>query len=86
MAPPCGGDPVWCIDFAALFLVEYLKDWSTLAMLAILLVLLLVRRAQQRQAAEDAYAKRLGDYDDKRRAAAAESPGGPDPGRRQGAG
>lgn len=49
-----------------LFIGEFLKDWTTLAMLAILLGLLLQWRADRRKAAEAAYARRLKAYDDKR--------------------
>jgi hypothetical protein len=66
MASVCGGDPVRCIDFVTLFIVEYLKDWTTLAMLLLLLGLLLRLRADRQKAAEAAYAAQLGIYDDKR--------------------
>ncbi|MDO8346273.1 MAG: hypothetical protein Q7S85_00070 [Rugosibacter sp.] len=82
MAPMCGGDPVRCIDFAVLFIVEYLKDWTTQAMLAILLVLLFMLRAELQQATEDAYAKRLGAIDDKLREATGQGPGRPVEGER----
>jgi len=67
MAAVCGGDPVICIDFVTLFVIEYLKDWTTLAMLLLLLGLLLQLRADRQKAAEEAYGRRLEAYDDKRR-------------------
>ncbi|MDK9704523.1 MAG: hypothetical protein OEL20_15425 [Sulfuritalea sp.] len=63
---PCGGDPSICIDFAVLFIAEYLKEWTTLSELLLLLGLLLKLRADRRKAAEDAYATQLGIYADKR--------------------
>jgi hypothetical protein len=67
MAAPCGGDPVRCIDFVALFIVEYLKDWITLSMLLLMLGLLLRLRADRQKATEAAYATQLLAYDEKRR-------------------
>ncbi|MCX7165770.1 MAG: hypothetical protein NTV11_05800 [Rhodocyclales bacterium] len=66
MAAPCGGDPLVCIDFVALFIAEFLKDWTTLVMLLILLGLLLRLRADRQKARELDYARRLAAYDDKR--------------------
>jgi len=62
MASPCSGDPVVCIDFIILFIGEFLKDWTTLAMLAILLGLLLRLRADRQKADEAAYATQIGVY------------------------
>ncbi|MDP2825605.1 MAG: hypothetical protein Q8O52_23340 [Sulfuritalea sp.] len=74
MATPCGGDPLVCMDFVALFIGEFLKDWTTLAMLAILLVLLLMLRADRRKAAEAAYARQLEAYDNKRHEETGQAP------------
>jgi hypothetical protein len=62
----CNADPVACIDFLVLWTQEFLKDWTTLAMLATLLFLLLKLRAQQAQKREATYAARMLVYDDKR--------------------
>ena len=67
MNKTCRDDPVVCIDAVALFIGEFLKDWTTLAMLAILLALLLKLRADQRKQREKAYALQLADYDERRR-------------------
>ena len=66
MATPCGGDPLECIEFLALVVTEFLKDWTTLAMLALLLGLLLRLRADRQRARDEDYARRLGAYADKR--------------------
>lgn len=66
MAAPCGGDPMACIEFVVLGIGAFLKDWTTMAMLAILLVLLLLLRSDRAKARETDYAKRLAAYDDKR--------------------
>ncbi len=66
MAAICGGDPLVCIEFIVWGIGEFLKDWTTMAMLAILLVLLLKYRADRRQAAEDQYAERLKSYEEQR--------------------
>ena len=66
MVAPCGGDPLVCIEFAVLGIGEFLKDWTTLGMLALLLVLLLRYRADRAKAREDAYARQLAAYDDRR--------------------
>lgn len=62
----CGGDPVVCIEFVVLGIGEFLKDWTTLGMLAVLLGLLLRFRADRAKAREDAYARRLEAYDERR--------------------
>ena len=67
MIRPCSGDPLICIEFVVLVIGEFLKDWTTLAMLAALLGLLLTWRSNRRKAAEADYAKKLGAYDDRRR-------------------
>ncbi len=66
MAAPCGGDPLVCIEFAAHFVGEFLKDWTTMAMLALLLGLLLRLRADRRREAEAAYARQLAAWADRR--------------------
>ena len=63
MAGPCRGDPVVCIDFVILFVVEFLKDWTTLAMLAVLLALLLRLRADRQKADAAAYVGQIGAYE-----------------------
>ena len=67
MAAPCGGDPLVCIEFVILGIGEFLKDWTTLAMLLLLLGLLLRERADRQKARDKAYATRLEAYDEKRR-------------------
>lgn len=62
----CRDDPVVCIDAVALFIGEFLKDWTTMGMLAILLALLLKLRADQRKQREQAYAQQLAAYDERR--------------------
>lgn len=62
----CGGDPLVCIEFVVLGIGEFLKDWTTLAMLALLLGLLLRFRADRAKAREDAYARQLAAYDERR--------------------
>lgn len=59
MAPGCGDDPVVCIDAVALFIGEFLKDGTTLAMLAVLFVLLLRLRADQKKAKSAEYARQM---------------------------
>lgn len=66
MLAPCGGDPLVCIELVIRFVAEFLKDWTTLAMLLALLGLLLRLRADRRKARDDAYGRRLEAYDDKR--------------------
>ena len=66
MVAVCNGDPLVCIEFAVLFTGEFLKDWTTMAMLALLLGLLLSVRADRRTAAEADHARRLLAYDKKR--------------------
>ncbi len=63
----CRDDPVVCIDTVALFIGEFFKDWTTMGMLAILLVLLLKLRADQRIQREKAYAQQLEACDERRR-------------------
>lgn len=66
MAAPCAGDPLVCIEFAIHFVAEFLKDWTTLAMLALLLGLLLRLRADRQRASDEAYARQLAAYADRR--------------------
>jgi hypothetical protein len=66
MKNTCRDDPVVCIDAVALFIGEFLKDWTTLGMLAILLALLLKLRADQRAQREKEYAQQLEAYDEQR--------------------
>jgi hypothetical protein len=66
MTTPCSGDPLVCIEFVVLGIGEFLKDWTTLAMLALLLGLLLKLHADRQRARDDAYGRRLAAYDDKR--------------------
>ncbi len=63
----CTDDPVVCIDFAFLFVGEFLMDWTTMAMMAILLGLLLKLRADQQRAREDAYAEQMLQFESKRK-------------------
>ncbi|MDP2826242.1 MAG: hypothetical protein Q8O52_26580 [Sulfuritalea sp.] len=67
MAAECGSDPLLCIEFAVLAIGEFLKDWTTVAMLAVVLGLLLRLRADKQKARDDAYAEQLGAYEDRRR-------------------
>ena len=67
MAAACGSDPLLCIEFAVLAIGELLKDWTTMAMLAVVLGLLLLLRADKQKARDDAYAVQLGAYEDRRR-------------------
>lgn len=59
MVPACRTDPVACLDFVALFIGEFLKDWTTLGMMALLLALLFKLRADQQRAREAEYARQL---------------------------
>jgi len=67
MAAPCGGDPLICIEFVVMVIGEFLKDWTTIAMLLLLLGLLLRERADRQRARDTAYAEQLAAYDEKRR-------------------
>lgn len=66
MAAPCGGDPLACIEWLMMAVGAFLKDWTTMAMLAILLVLLFRLRSDRARAREVDYARRLAVYDEKR--------------------
>jgi hypothetical protein len=66
MATPCGGDPLVCIEFVVLGIGEFLSDWTTLAMLALLLGLLLKLRADRQRMRDEAYGRRLAAYDEMR--------------------
>ena len=62
----CQGDPLLCIDFVVLFIGAFLSDWTTLAMLAVLLGLLLKLKADQKKARAADYARQLMALDDQR--------------------
>ena len=66
MSVLCGGDPLACIEFLILGIGEFLKDWTTMAMLAVLLILLLRLRADGVRAREAEYEKRLSGYAERR--------------------
>lgn len=66
MAAICGGDPLSCIEFVILGIGEFLKDWTTMAMLAVMLVLLLRLRSDRTRAKEAEYANILSGYADRR--------------------
>lgn len=66
MSVLCGGDPLSCIEFVIVGVGEFLKDWTTMAMLAALLVLLLRLRADHVRSREAEYAKRMAGYADRR--------------------
>lgn len=70
MSVLCGGDPLACIEFVILGLGEFLKDWTTMAMLAALLLLLLRLRADRARAREADYAQQLAVYAERRDVAA----------------
>lgn len=72
MTLSCRDDLQVCIDFIVVSIGDFLTDWTTLAMLAILLGLLLRLRGDRQRAREAAYASRLRTYDQKRAGA---SPG-----------
>ncbi|HEY6897126.1 MAG TPA: hypothetical protein VI279_07680 [Rhodocyclaceae bacterium] len=63
MAAICSEDPIVCIDAVAMGIGEFLKDGTTMAMLAVLLVLLLRYRADQQKRKLEAYAASLLAYD-----------------------
>lgn len=62
----CRDDPMICIDFTVLLLGEFLKDWTTLAMMAILLGLLLKLRADQQRKRRLLYGEQMENFIDKR--------------------
>lgn len=66
MSAICDGDPLACIEFVVLGIGEFLKDWTTMAMLAALLLLLLRLRADRARAREADYARQLSVYADRR--------------------
>lgn len=67
MASACGGDPLVCIDLVVLAIGGFLRDWTTMAMLAVLLGLLLRLRADRQKAREAAYAAQIGAFENRRR-------------------
>lgn len=48
------------IDWTVLFVIEFLKDWTTMAMLAVLLGLILKVRNDRQKGCDEAYAIRWG--------------------------
>jgi hypothetical protein len=66
MLSNCSNDPVVCIDFAILFVGEFLKDWTVLATMFLLLALLLKLKADKQRARNNLYARQMEVYDDKR--------------------
>lgn len=66
MTLQCRDDPIVCIDFVVLLVGEFLKDWTTLAMMAILLGLLLRLRFEQQKQRSLLYAKQMENFVDKR--------------------
>ncbi len=69
MTSNCRTDPVVCIDFVVLFIAEFLKDWTTLGMMAVLLGLLFKVRAKQLKERESAYARQMEAYLDRKQSA-----------------
>ncbi len=59
-------DPVACLDAVFLFIGEFLSDWTTMLMLAVLLGLLLKLRADQKKARAAEYAAQMIKLDDRR--------------------
>ena len=66
MTATCGGDALICIEFVVLGIGEFVSDWTTLVMLALLLGLLLKLRADRQTTRETGYARRLAAYDEQR--------------------
>ena len=66
MLSTCSNDPVVCIDIVALFIVAFLKDWTTMAILLLLLVLLFKLKADKQRAKNFVYARQMEAYDNKR--------------------
>ena len=66
MPAVCGGDALVCIEFVVLGIGEFLKDWTTIGILALLLGLLFKERADRQEAREKDYARQLGAFADKR--------------------
>lgn len=64
MAGLCRDDPLVCIEFVVVGIGEFLKDWTTMAMFALLLALLLKLRADRQRAKEQAYAAQLVVYEE----------------------
>jgi hypothetical protein len=69
--PLCREDLLVCIDWLALAIGDFLKDWVTMGCLAVLLVILLRERARQQDRKLAAYARTLLDYDQARNDASA---------------
>jgi hypothetical protein len=66
MTLQCRDDPMVCIDFTILLMGEFLKDWTTLAMMAVLLALLLKLRADQQRKRRLLYGEQMESFVDKR--------------------
>ncbi len=66
MLSTCSNDPVVCIDIVALFIGAFLKDWTTMAILLLLLVLLFKLKADKQRAKNLVYAMQMEAYDSKR--------------------
>ncbi len=66
MLSTCSNDPVVCIDIAILFIGAFLKDWTTMAILLLLLVLLFKLKADKQRAKNFVYARQMEAYDNKR--------------------
>ena len=62
----CSEDPIVCIDWLAMAIGDFLKDWVTLACLAVLLVILLRERARHDQRQLDTYSKAMLEYEQAR--------------------
>lgn len=67
MAGLCKDDPLVCIEFVVVGVGEFLKEWTTMAMLVLLLALLLKLRADRQRAKDEAYAAQLLIYEERRR-------------------
>lgn len=59
----CSEDPIVCIDWLAMAIGDFLKDWVTLGCLAVLLVILLRERARHDQRRLDTYSKAMLEYE-----------------------
>lgn len=80
----CREDPLVCIDWLALAIGDFLKDWVTMGCLAVLLVILLRERARQQDRKLAEYGRTMLEYEQARNGAPArttwkigDSDGGP---------
>lgn len=64
--PACREDPVVCIDWLAMAIGDFLKDWVTMGCLAVLLVILLRERARNQQRKLEAYGRSMLEYEQAR--------------------